>query len=269
MKLSVQQLADGVPITMLIPLHARATETQQPNPMFQDPYAVQMVGQIDYNFSPFAADPSGQLGIAIRTEVLDEKTSAYIKAHPNAQIINLGAGLDTRFERLDNGQVHWVELDLPESIAVREHFLQPSERHLHLAHSALDHAWMTHPAIRTNRPTLVIAEGLFIYFSETQVKALLLAMAEHFPTGQALIEMVGQHMLTYPNQSVASTASAFQWGMDDPKQIETWDSRLHVIEDVSIYDRYPERWLALYPDLKKPLAQLRHKVTKITHLRWA
>ena len=122
-KTSVETLAGGVPITMLIPLYARAAETQAPQPMIRDEDAVQMVAAIDYDYSTFADDAATLLGIAIRTQVLDEFAGEYIAQHPDACIINLGAGLDTRFSRVDNGRVRWYDLDLPESIAIRHQFI--------------------------------------------------------------------------------------------------------------------------------------------------
>jgi O-methyltransferase involved in polyketide biosynthesis len=268
MKISMESLADGVPITMLIPLYARASESQRPAAMFQDAQAVRMLGQIDYDFSAFAADPATQLGIAIRTEILDEWARDYLNEHPQAQVINLGAGLDTRFERLDTGHLTWLELDLPNAIQVRQYFLPSAERHPSLAHSALDFAWMEHPSLQAGRPTLIIAEGLLMYFQLEQVQGMLQALRGHFPGGQMLLEYVGQHMITYPNQSVSSTANAFQWGLDDPQGLTTWAGGGALLAHASIYDRCPERWKQLYPDLKKPLAALRHKVTQLARLEF-
>jgi O-methyltransferase involved in polyketide biosynthesis len=97
----------------------------------------------------------------------------------------LGAGLDTRFFRVDDGRVRWYELDLPQSIALRRRFLQDSPRHTMLAASALDFGWMDDIEARPH--TLIIAEGLLMYFDEADVRRLLLALAERFRGGDAFI----------------------------------------------------------------------------------
>jgi O-methyltransferase involved in polyketide biosynthesis len=40
-----------------------------------------------------------------------------VDAHPEGLVVNLGAGLDTRFYRLDNGTITWIDIDLPEVVA--------------------------------------------------------------------------------------------------------------------------------------------------------
>ena len=48
-----------------------------------------------------------QLGTIARTIVLDEMVGEYIKAHPDCAIVNIASGMDTRFNRLDNGRIYY------------------------------------------------------------------------------------------------------------------------------------------------------------------
>ena len=99
----------GVSKTLLIPLWARAIETKHPNPIIKDEKAVEIMENIEYDFSQFDERKMPQVSIAIRTELLDNATKVFIENHPQAVIINIGCGLDTRFSRLDNGKIHWYE----------------------------------------------------------------------------------------------------------------------------------------------------------------
>lgn len=119
----MQQKLKGVPETLLIPLWARATETQSSIPIVKDYKAVEMMKNIDYDFSKFDNTWLSQIGVAVRTELLDNSTKTFIHKYPNAVIINIGCGLDTRFFRLDNDKIKWYDLDLPEPIRIRKHFL--------------------------------------------------------------------------------------------------------------------------------------------------
>lgn len=51
-KISVNTLK-GVPETLLVPLYARAVETQRPDAICRDLQAVAMMAKIDYDFSKF------------------------------------------------------------------------------------------------------------------------------------------------------------------------------------------------------------------------
>lgn len=90
----------GIPETLLIPLWARAVEGDRPDPIVTDDKAAEMVSQIDYDFSKFESARLSQLGVAIHTMLLDKAVSAFLRCNPEAVVVNLGAGLDTRHDRL-------------------------------------------------------------------------------------------------------------------------------------------------------------------------
>jgi O-methyltransferase involved in polyketide biosynthesis len=135
---------------------------------------------------------------------------------------------------------------------------------VHFRTSVLDYRWLAQ--LPKAEQTLIIAEGLLMYLAEPQIKSLFRALLDWLPRAEILAEAVGTHMLNHQNASVSSTAAQFQWGIDDSSDMVFWHDRLEWWGDISIYDRYPDRWAALYPDLQTPLAELRHKVTKIVHL---
>lgn len=125
----MKQSLKGVSKTLLIPLWDRAFETKHPNPIIKDEKAVEIMENIRYDFTKFDDEWPNQVSIAIRTELLDNATKVFIKNHPQAVIINIGCGLDTRFSRLDNGKIHWYDLDLPEAIHVRKQFFNETDRY--------------------------------------------------------------------------------------------------------------------------------------------
>ena len=68
------------------------------------------------------------LFMVARAKEFDDKIRAFITEHPRASVINLGAGLDTTFYRVDNGLVQWYDLDFPDVIGIREQLLPPTDR---------------------------------------------------------------------------------------------------------------------------------------------
>src|SRR3974390_490678 len=95
--------------TLLIPLWGRATISREYPSLLNDTKAVELVGQIDYDFSKL--DQTLRYGTnllhAARAKQIDDKIRAYIAQHPEASVIDLGAGLDTAFYRIDNGSIRW------------------------------------------------------------------------------------------------------------------------------------------------------------------
>lgn len=267
-KESTDQLI-GVPQTMLLPLYARAVETQREDGMVNDPQAIKMMARIEYNFDNFADDIGTNLGVAIRTEILDELTTAFINAHPNALIVNVAAGLDTRFSRVDNGKIIWVDLDLPESVALRKKFITPSERNPFIAQSVLDFSWIDRLPNREH--TLFIIEGLFMYFEEDDVKKVLTTIADNFTQAEILCEVTGVTLAkdTSRNKAITSTGAQFKWGIRDASEMATWHDNISYITDISIYDRHQARWDATGFTFPAPLHKLRTAVNRIVHLRFA
>ena len=141
-------------------------ETQKPDGIIKDPKAVELVNQIDYDFSKYDDAQGTIMGVAVRTEILDEYVSNFIQEHPQAVIVNIGAGLDTRFIRLDNGRIMWYELDLQPVLTLRHFFFEDTERYRMIGASALDFRWMKKIARREH--TLFIIEGLLMYFCGTR-----------------------------------------------------------------------------------------------------
>ena len=78
---------------------------------------------------------------AARTKQFDDKIKAYIADHPRASVINLGAGLDTTFYRVDNGTIHWYDHDLPAVIDIKRQLLPEPDRVTYIAKSLFDPSW--------------------------------------------------------------------------------------------------------------------------------
>ena len=127
--------------TMLHPLWSRAKVSREYSSLFNDPKAVELVEKIDYDFSRLGDNLFQHLFMAARAKQFDDKIRSYITEHLRASIINLGAGLDTTFYRVDNGMIHWYDLDFPNVIAIREQLLPTTDRITYISKSIFDSSW--------------------------------------------------------------------------------------------------------------------------------
>ncbi len=141
MTISLQNLS-SVEQTALFPLYYRASESLRPDALIQDPRAVALVKHIDYDFSKLKIQPFVQVALILRIRQFDLLTRDFLMRHPNGVVVYVGCGLDTAFDRVDNGQVEWYDLDLPEVIEVRRRFLPETPRSHLIGCSVLDPAWM-------------------------------------------------------------------------------------------------------------------------------
>lgn len=77
----------------------------------------------------------------LRGLLYDRWVGEFLARHPDGTVVELGAGLSTRFERIDNGKARWVDVDLPDAIALRQSHFAATPRRTFLAASVLDADW--------------------------------------------------------------------------------------------------------------------------------
>lgn len=236
----------GIAETLLIPLWARAMETRRPDAILRDPIALEIFESLDYDFSKFRGAWTTQTGIAVRTKLLDEATSAFMEANPEGVVINLGAGLSTRFSRIDNGSIHWYEVDLPDVIALRRCFFRQTRRYRCISGSVTEPSTLE----RINagrRPVMILAEGLLMYFPEADVRSLCERLPKRFPKAQMLLEILAPFSLGMGKydpcvSQVAGGSLEFRWTLRDCRMMERWGCGLRVLREWNVLNHHRERW---------------------------
>ena len=156
-----------------------------------DPVAVEVVDRLDYDFADVAR---GARLHAVRVATFDEAVRRFLRTHPAGTVVALGEGLETQFWRLDNGQVRWLTVDLPETMELRHRLLADGTRQSSYSGSALDLGWLD--ALDPATPILVTAQGLLPYFQRDQVHGLIAGIAERLPGSLLVFDVLPEVMLT-------------------------------------------------------------------------
>jgi methyltransferase (TIGR00027 family) len=264
--MSIHVQLEGVEETLLIPLWARAEETRRPDALVRDPFAVEMVGRIAYDFSKFAGDHASQTGIAIRSAVLDDAAHAFLAAHPGAVVLNLAAGLDTRFSRVGAAAGRWYEVDLPNVMKLRRQLFEETDRHRFVAGSVLEPGWLEAVEAPAGTPVLVIVEGLLMYLSREEIAGLLASLAARFPGAEVLAELFGRLATgnTWWFRSVRRTRARFAGGIDDPHELEALAPAVRVREVWYLLDRHAARWGLFGLARWLPIFRNQYKIARLT-----
>ena len=241
----------GVTETAMITLWARAAEDLQPLPLFHDAKAANMVDSIDYDFRKFKNSWKTQTSVAIRTWILDREISDYINKNPNAVIINLGAGLDDRFTRLDNGTIIWIDIDLPAVIELKKSFFEETDRYRFVEKSILDFSWLD--AIKAkNHPVLFIAEGLLMYLDASEIITLFDKLSGHYAGAQMLIELLAPAAAGGNFQDSDNIMNiGFKWSVLNSRYLEAMHNKVQVVDEWCVLDffRYRWRWIGRCADV--------------------
>lgn len=178
----------GVSETALLTLNARAYQARHPNPVIDDPMAIQLADAIDFDFGKF-----GRRGqeTAVRALAFDRAAARYLTRRPSAVVVALAEGLQTSFWRLNSAlpdaTFRWVTVDLPPVVELRRRLLPSSPRILSIAQSALDYTWMDQ--VDASDGVFITAEGLLMYLQPDEAMGLIRECANRFPGGQMMFDL--------------------------------------------------------------------------------
>jgi O-methyltransferase involved in polyketide biosynthesis len=215
--------------TLLITLYAKS---HPDNPLFFDPTAQDILKRVDYDFTRLHVPYKTVVLVCQRAKKLDIVTQGFLEEHPGGVVLQLGCGLDSRFLRVDNGQVHWYDLDMPAVVELRHQFFSESERYHMIAALVTDLEWVE-TVTSDGRPVLVVAEGLLMYLDEADVRRLVLRLHETFPGCRLIADvfsrMTARSATNHP--SLKSTGATIGWGIDDPCELEAWAPGLRLLEE--------------------------------------
>jgi O-methyltransferase involved in polyketide biosynthesis len=235
--------------TALVPLYARVLESRKKRPILEDPKAAGIVDSIDWDFRR-VAQRLRMVGCTLRSAMFDVWVRDFLRRYPEGTVVEIGAGLNTRFERLDNGRVHWYDLDLPDMVELRRKFFSDSDRRITIGQSVLDPDWIG-TVRRSPGPYFLVAETVFVYLEEAQVKAALTQIAGGFPQVTIALDTVGPRGVYHANRDHErrKIAARFAWACGDPIAIQHWNIGLRLVESRTIAD-IPD---CLGPRLSLPL----------------
>lgn len=236
----------GVPETMIQTLYARAKESQKKKSAIYDEKAIEIVSQMDYDFSKADKDFFMSSGVIARTIILDRLVKRYIEKNPQATVINIACGMDTRFYRVDNGRIRWYNIDLPVTIDVRKRFLNENGRVSMLAKSAMDKTWAEN--IEKNKePVLVIIEGLSMYLTKQDIKDILSIISDNFKKVTVLMEFMNPFVVkNVKEKSIDASNAKFSWGIKSGRELEALNSKFIHKKDISLIEGMKE----IYPIYK-------------------
>ena len=227
--------------TAFLTVYARALESRWRRPILGDRLADEVVGRIDYDFAGLGVQASVVCQTALRAKMLDDRVRDFVHKHHDAVVVDLGAGLDSGFYRVDPPpSVDWYSVDLPGILALRDEAL-PTNPHSHSVPVSLaEKHWPE--TIPGDRPTMLIADGLFAFLPEPVIVAIFRRITDHFSTGEFAFNDYGRigwvsklAIKLYPQKMFKDVGS--QWGyagFKDAHHPETWNPRMRLVEEASL-----------------------------------
>lgn len=243
---------NSVQETLIIPLYARKVCSELYPSLYRDETANQLIDKIDYDFSDATKNSHalmqrfGSLEVAMRQNDIAFEIRDYLNSHPKAAVVNLGCGLDATGRACDNGICKIYNLDFPDVIAVRNELLPVGDREKNIPCNINERSWFDE--IDASDGAIFFASGVFYYFLSEQVRDLVRAMTDAFPScvlifdaaNRLAVKMIAK---TWLKSAKIKDVSAYFAVSDAKRELSLWDSRLHVTS---------RGYMMGYNDLKDP-----------------
>ena len=220
--------------TLFIPLYGKALMSKR-KLFINDPKAEEIIGNIDFNFEELKQSKWLSMYMAARARILDEITSEFIARKPNATVIHLGCGLDSRCLRVNESFNKWCDIDYPNVIELRKRFYAENDKYRMIGKSVTDLSWLNEIEA-DNSNILIVAEGLTMYVSEDEIQQLLKGINERFGNATILFD-------AYSRQAVKSSkiknpvnqmSASVKWGMNTPDDFNKLNPNLEFIREYLI-----------------------------------
>ena len=242
----------GVQETLLLPLWGRANETKKEKPLLVDNEAIRIINSLDYDFSQIQkkVNPLSLAAWIARSIYFDRKILEYLENNINGTIINIGCGLDTTYERVQNGKAKWYELDFPEVIETRKALLEESPTRIFLPYSVFDQAWYS--KIENKKDILIIIAGVIYYFDESEIKDLFRSFKTVFNKCTVVFDYSSIKGKQIANKKVIKDSGMdknayLKWGIDNIYEIQEWGVNITVNENMAMFKVHRRN----YPFMKR------------------
>ncbi|MBN2600874.1 MAG: class I SAM-dependent methyltransferase [Candidatus Marinimicrobia bacterium] len=256
--------------TLLLPLWGRAIETRKKKPLLIDKMAASIIQSIPYYFTTIARNISklSQASWIARSIYFDHKIKAFINQYPDATVINIGCGLDTTFDRIDNGKLTWFELDLPDVIELRKKYIPESDRRKFITASVFDPEWLKE--IPDEKPLMFLFAGVLYYFTEENIKKLFTRFVNECPAVEILFDYSSSKGIEMANKMVIKRSGMDEsakliWGIEDIYEMENWGIGIKVLDSIPMF-QYHKKNYPFYKRVRMSFSD-KLKIMSLAHIR--
>ena len=256
----------GAQETLIIPLYAPALDYRSRHSILHDRKADELVRSMDIDFERLRT-PGNTRVLAARARQFDEWVREFIAVNPSGVVLNLGCGLDPRISRIDPpGSILWIDLDFPEVIELRRGFFSEHDGYRMIASSVTTPGWIE--TLPTDRHVLAVAEGVFEYLTEDEVKAVVRRLIDRFGHGQILSDVMNSYALQRGNESLqGKTDARLRWAVDDLRRVDGFNTDWKRTATLSVLGLpfLPFRYRLLYrlaslsPNLRNAVRMVRYE----------
>ena len=169
---------DSVNKTLYIPLYGKAYVSKR-GLILHDPKAEAIWEKEGFPLKGKAKSKWLAYNMGMRSAVFDRWTAEQAAALPDAAILHLGCGMDSRCVRL-NCKNSWFDVDFPDVISERKRYYTETPGYHMISSDIREENWLE--AIPGD-DAIVVMEGVSMYLTDTERRDLLKSLSRRFHRG--------------------------------------------------------------------------------------
>ncbi|GAB5493473.1 MAG: hypothetical protein Phog2KO_36880 [Phototrophicaceae bacterium] len=240
---------NGTIRTLILTLRARADEQAHDSPLINDEWSTEWNKFVPEEMLLDAwYNRSFQLATAIRSRLIDDAVIEFLDAHDDALVVELGAGLSTRYFRLGKGKATWIELDFDKAINARRKLDVEVEDHWFIGSDMTQLDWIDLlPAVKAKN-ILFIAEGTLMFVEQEGIENLFDTLAEQFKGATFVFDVANPDYIDRSHDDFMTINAPMHWGVTE-KDLKQYP--LKVKDTKYLLLEFPERWEEIGIDASK------------------
>ena len=231
---------DNVNKTLYIPLRGKAYVSRL-GILVSDPDAEAIWQAEGFPLKGKSASKWLAYSMGIRAAVFDRWLARQLEESPEAAVLHLGCGLDSRCRRVKTG-ANWFDVDFPTVIAERERYFSQGGNY-HMVGCDLREDFLRE--IPGGGKAIVVMEGISMYLNARERLELLQKLSGHFSEVRLLMDTytVFAAKATKYKNPINDVGVTQVYGFDDPRELENGTGFAFIGER----DMNPEALIAQLP----------------------
>lgn len=210
---------DSVQKTLYIPLYSKAYVSKK-GLFLRDTKAEEIWAAEKFTLKGKSKSKWLAYYMGIRAAVFDEWVKTQLAQTPNATILHIGCGMDSRVLRVGAENCSWFDVDFPQVIAERKRYFVETANYRMLSGDIRDGAWLE--KIPKTQNAIVVMEGVSMYLTEQEIQTLITRLRTHFRGVALLVDCYttfGAKMSKYKNP-VKDVGVTQVYGLDDSVKLQ-------------------------------------------------
>lgn len=208
--------------TLYIPLYGKAYVSRL-GILLHDPKAEEIWATEGFPLKGKAKSKWLAYNMGMRSAVFDRWLIQKMHVLPNAIILHVGCGMDSRCLRVESSGQRWYDVDFPEVIAERKRYFSETDDYRMIASDIRDRHWLQD--IPGGCPAIIVMEGVSMYLPIEELNAVLQQWRIHFSEVHLLMDTYttfAARATKYKNP-INEVGVTQVYGFDNPREVTALD----------------------------------------------